>query len=262
MEVDASLVSIFQLQAEAHNLGQREAKLRQAQEDAVEKAILEANSKLEQILLKFQESAKQSSNEESSFSMRDAQAAIAIITEEYAPIPVEINVSTFSNELGALGKKGDVGVLSVGDQVMIRRLGKLPATIVELPQAEGDYLTVQLGTMKMQVKASEILSRGPSMVTGSSKTSPGKQVKVNVFLHILCFYQVIIDVLYPSNPYFSDEASGYHIEMEDILLSPVQDLQCLHAYIFLVSSMLAYFVYFGSDNTSNTAIETNQIESA
>lgn len=207
VEVDASLVSIFQLQAEAHNLGQREAKLRRAQEDAVEKAILEANSKLEQILLKFQESAKQSSNEESSFSIRDAQAAIAIITEEYAPIPVEINVSTFSNELGALGKKGDVGVLSVGDQVMIRRLGKLPATIVELPQAEGDYLTVQLGTMKMQVKASEILSRGPSMVTGSSKTSPGKQVKVNS-LHILCFYQVIIDVLYPSNPYLVMKLQG------------------------------------------------------
>lgn len=219
VEVDDSLVSIFQLQSEAHNLDLREAKLQRAQEDAVEKGILEANSKLEQILLKFQESAKQSSNEESSFSMRDAQAAIAIITEEYTPKPVEINVSTFSNELGGLGKKGDVGVLSIGDQVMIRRLGKLPATIVELPQAEADYLTVQLGTMKMQVKASEILSRGPSMVTGSSKTSPGKQVKVNIFLHILCFYQVIINARYACHPYFSDEASGYHTERGDIVVT-------------------------------------------
>jgi dsDNA-specific endonuclease/ATPase MutS2 len=141
------------------NLPQKEAGRRLAQEEAANEGVTEANAKLEQILLRFQASTQQKSKEGEGFFMRDAQAAIAAVVEEYATKPVASITSTSANGVELDGRAGDGEPLRVGEQVIIKRLGKLPATVVEIPQAENDYLTVQAGTMKMRVKLHEIVSR-------------------------------------------------------------------------------------------------------
>lgn len=116
--------------------------------------------------------------------MRDAQAAIAAIVEDYATKPVASITSTSANGVELEGKTGDGKPLRLGEQVIIKRLGKLPATIVEIPQAENDYLTVQAGTMKMRVKLNEIVSR----VTSSDKEGariPSVKVKVSYIFSLL-----------------------------------------------------------------------------
>ncbi|KAH8947487.1 hypothetical protein BDL97_11G043400 [Sphagnum fallax] len=152
----------YELQAEVHNLAKREAKLRHLQEEEVDRSIMEANARMEQVLTRFQELVQESGLKENPLSMRDAQAAIATIAEEYNPKHGEVDMPFLQKN----GSDGTKGVLAVGDKVVIRRLGKLPATVVEPPQGDSEYLTVQLGALKMKVKASEIITRGSTGASG------------------------------------------------------------------------------------------------
>ncbi len=120
---------------------------------------------------------------ENPLSMRDAQAAIATIAEEYNPKHGEVDMPFLQKNDSDVTK----GVLAVGDKVIIRRLGKLPATVVEPPQGDSEYLTVPLGALKMKVKASEIITRRSTGASGerSMRTS----IQLNLlhaysFLHI------------------------------------------------------------------------------
>lgn len=165
------------LQSEAENLAQKEAKLRRLQEEATNKKVAHANASLEEILLKFQESAHQKAKEDEGFSMRDAQAAIIAVVEEHATKPVASITSNPASITEPEGKEGEGEQLRVGDEVIIKRLGKLPATIVDIPQAENDYLTVQVGTMKMRVKLNEILSRVARSAKGGARTPTENKMK-------------------------------------------------------------------------------------
>lgn len=162
----------YQLKSEAQNLAQKEAKLRLSQEEAANEEVAKANSELEQIMSRFLESTLK----KGVFSMRDAQAAIATVVEGYASKPVA-TITAASDEVE--GKTGDAEPLKVGDQVMIKRLGKMAATVVEIPQAENDYLTVQAGTMKMRVKLNEIVSRVTSGEKEGGRIPPEKKVRVS-----------------------------------------------------------------------------------
>ncbi|KAG0626815.1 hypothetical protein M758_2G153700 [Ceratodon purpureus] len=166
-----------ELKSESQNLPQKEAKLRLSQEESANEDVAEANARLEEILLRFQESTEQKGKDVEGFSMRDAQAAIAAIVEDYASKPVASITSASANSVELDGKVGDGNMLRVGEQVIIKRLGKLPATIVEIPQAENDYLTVQAGTMKMRVKLNEIVSRVTSTEKEGSRKPLVQQAK-------------------------------------------------------------------------------------
>ena len=162
-------------------MAQKEAKLRLSQEEAANEDVSEANEKLEQIILRFQRSTQQVKEGEA-FSMRDAQAAIAAVVEDYATKPIVSITSTSASGVELEPKAGGGEPLRVGEQVIIKRLGKLPATIVEIPQAENDYLTVQVGTMKMRVKLNEIVSRVSSSDQGGTRKPPVQKVKVSYVL--------------------------------------------------------------------------------
>jgi len=172
-----------ELQAEVHNLAKHEAKLRHLQEEEVDRSIMEANARMEQVLTGFQELVQESGLKENPLSMRDAQAAIAAIAEEYNPKHGEVDMPFLQKN----DSDGTKGVLAVGDKVIIRRLGKLPATVVEPPQGDSEYLTVQLGALKMKVKASEIITRGSTGASGERSVRTSIQVNLlhaYAFLHI------------------------------------------------------------------------------
>jgi len=188
-------LNFFQLHSEAQNLKQKEAKLRLSQEDAANEDVVEANAKLEQIMLRFRESILQKGKDEEVFSMRDAQAAIAAVVEEYATKPVASMTSASASGVELEGKAGDGGPLRVGEQVMIKRLGKVAATVVEIPQVENDYLTVQAGTMKMRVKLNEIVSRVASAEKEGARNSLVKKVKVSHIIQHLCCRRKPVDLI-------------------------------------------------------------------
>ncbi|CAM6009402.1 unnamed protein product, partial [Sphagnum balticum] len=48
------------LQAEVHNLAKREAKLRHLQEEEVDRSIMEANARMEQVRTRFEELVQES----------------------------------------------------------------------------------------------------------------------------------------------------------------------------------------------------------
>lgn len=197
------LLAISQLHSEAQNLAQKEAKLRSSQEDAANEDVVEANLQLEQIMLRFQASTLQKGKDEEVFSMRDAQAAIAAIVEGYATKPVASITSSSASGVELEGKAGDAEPLRVGDQVMIKRLGKMAATVVEIPQLENDYLTVQAGTMKMRVKLNEIVSRVTSVEKEGARNSLVKKVKVShVFQHLFHESNSLLLILYCLLMYF------------------------------------------------------------
>jgi hypothetical protein len=75
-----------------HNLAKHEAKLRHLQEEEVDRSIMEANARMEQVLTGFQELVQESGLKENPLSMRDAQAAIAAIAEEYNPKHGEVDM--------------------------------------------------------------------------------------------------------------------------------------------------------------------------
>ncbi len=129
---------------------------------------------------KFQELVQESGLKENPLSMRDAQAAIATIAEEYNPKHEEVDMPFLQKN----GSDGTKGVLAMGDKVVIRQLGKLPATVVE---GDSEYLTVQLGALKMKVKASEIITRGSTGASGERSVRTSIQVNLlhaYPFLHI------------------------------------------------------------------------------
>jgi hypothetical protein len=90
--------------------------------------------------------------------LKELRAEILAVVEEYklkdesTPILELLSRSKGSLNDGTSGLEA----FTVGDTVMVRRLGKSPATVVELQQNDSDFLTVQLGTLKMQVKPSEV----------------------------------------------------------------------------------------------------------
>ncbi len=73
-------------------MAKREAKLRHLQEEEVDRSIMEANARMEQVLTGFQELVQESGLKENPLSMRDAQAAIAAIAEEYNPKHGEVDM--------------------------------------------------------------------------------------------------------------------------------------------------------------------------
>ncbi|CAM6013744.1 unnamed protein product, partial [Sphagnum balticum] len=100
--------------------------------EEVDRSIMEANARMEQVLTRFQELVQESGLKENPLSMRDAQAAIATIAEEYNPKHGEVDMPFLQKN----GSDGTKGVLAVADKVVIRQLGKLPATVVEPPQGD------------------------------------------------------------------------------------------------------------------------------
>lgn len=147
-------------------------------------------------MLRFQESTRQKGKDEEVFSMRDAQAAIAAVVEEYATKPVASITAASASGVDSEGKAGDSEPLRVGEQVMIKRLGKMAATVVEIPQAENDYLTVQAGTMKMRVKLNEIVSRVATSEKEGVRNSSLKKVKVSLVHHHLRFKKTHLSLRY------------------------------------------------------------------
>lgn len=186
LSVASASICYFQLHSEAQNLAQKETKLRLSQDAAANADVVEANAKLEQIMLRFQESTLQKGKDDEIFSMRDGQAAIAAVVEEYATKPVASITSGDATVVELEGEAGDAEPLRVGEQVMVKRLGKRAATVVEIPQAENDYLTVQAGTMKLRVKLNEIVSRVSSAEKEGARNSLGKKPKVIRVKHLCC----------------------------------------------------------------------------
>lgn len=139
---------LSQLAAEAHSLETRVGALRMQREDRVKRDIDAAKSRMEEIVSIFEGSFKSLDKIEKSMSMGEALGALASVVEMY--------MKTFGELEKANVHLKEAGRPSVGDSVLIKRLGKTPATVIEAPTQNDESFLVQLGGLKLRAKLSAV----------------------------------------------------------------------------------------------------------
>lgn len=133
---------------EAEDLDKREAALKAMVEEAVEKELIEVKDRMDEVIANFEKQMHGENTDFSALNMKEAQAAIAFIVEEYCPNATEA--------LHVQANSPNFSVPEIGDQVLIKRLGSKLATVAEIPSKEDGHLLVQLGKIKLRVKMNEI----------------------------------------------------------------------------------------------------------
>lgn len=164
---------MLQLKAATEDLPKREATRKKLEERAARSDIESARQRIDKVIERFENSTAQKGSKSNSLpSSREVHAEISSIVDEYklkqesTSIVEEYKLnkeSASSLELFARGKgrledqTSGREALAVGQKVLVRKLGKAPVTITGLPQKDSKFLTVQLGTLKMQVKPTEVV---------------------------------------------------------------------------------------------------------
>lgn len=150
---------------------EQDSVFRQSEVAAINKKIMEGRRRMESVVLQYQESFTGSTSG-NALSMREAQQAIAEIAAE---LDSDFN-SYIAAELPGESVEASWKVPPVGAKVVVRRLGKVPATVVASSPGSSS-ITVQLGSMKLNVQANEV-SYGTSVVQTRPSVTP-KDQKVN-----------------------------------------------------------------------------------
>lgn len=137
-----------ELLSEADGLEKRVAALRLQQEENVKRELSAIKSHMDDIISSFERSSTSFDEDGKSTSMRDAHSAIASVVESY--------MKKFSESQMVHANMQTTERPSVGDLVLIKRLGKKLATVIEMPGDGDDNLLVQFGSLKVRVKLSEV----------------------------------------------------------------------------------------------------------
>ncbi|CAM6117788.1 unnamed protein product [Calypogeia fissa] len=169
-----------ELKAATDDLPKREASRKKSEERAVQSDIESARLRMDEVIERFDLAMAQGVNN-SSPSAREVHAEISSIVEEYKLKEESTTIlELFSREKESLDRqKSGPEAFAVGEKVIVRKLGKSPVTIMELPQKDSDFLTVQLGTLKMQVKPSEVVKITKSRFGSGSDPTPAKADKIS-----------------------------------------------------------------------------------
>lgn len=120
-------------------------------EDRVKSAIDAAKSSMGEIVSIFEGSSNEC---EKSMSMGEALGSIASVVEMYLKNFGELEKDNVDLEVA--------NRLSAGDSVLIKRLGKTPATVIETPTESDESFLVQFGGLKLRAKLSEVAKVLPS----------------------------------------------------------------------------------------------------
>ncbi|EFJ04981.1 hypothetical protein SELMODRAFT_236869 [Selaginella moellendorffii] len=142
---------------EVDDLDKRKIAAKRQELASMSKHVTEAKNKMEAVISRYKEGLSNNSGGGKAFTLRTAQDSITTIVNDYGAFFKEQNPSNSYLPLPG-----------VGERVIIRRLGKKPATVLE-PADDSGHLMVQLGTMKMRVKTTELML--------TAQGSPVKQAK-------------------------------------------------------------------------------------
>ncbi|KAL2641824.1 hypothetical protein R1flu_009411 [Riccia fluitans] len=169
-----------ELKAAAVNLPKREVALKRMLSNVVEDDIAKCRSEVEEVIYKFQEAI----DTESAPSIKELHGEIASVVEKYTvdnglSTAIEFLPPAVRNARSSRSRTTVAESLTVGESVFVRRLSKSPVTVVEVSE-DGKYVSVQLGSLKLQVKTSEVI-RNRNAGSGSSPKSKQQVVdKANV----------------------------------------------------------------------------------
>ncbi|KAL3678061.1 hypothetical protein R1sor_021017 [Riccia sorocarpa] len=169
-----------ELNSAAVNLPKRETASKRMLSQAVADDIVKCRTEVEQVIEKFQEAI----DTESAQSIKEVHAEIASIVENYTVDKALNSVLDFLppsvRNPGSNRSRNPVAEpLTVGESVFVRRLSKTPVTVVEVP-LDGEYVSVQLGSLKLQVKTSEVIRKRSGGTGASSKSKQQVLDKANV----------------------------------------------------------------------------------
>ncbi|KAH7284749.1 hypothetical protein KP509_34G068900 [Ceratopteris richardii] len=137
-----------ELAVEADSLQARMIALRFQREDKMKKELAMAKSSMDEIVSNYERSLRNPEKNETPVSMGDALNAIASVLDTYTKtfyIPEKANT-----QLDTINRP------SIGDSVLIKRLGKTPATVIEAPTEDDETFLVQLGNLKLRARLSEV----------------------------------------------------------------------------------------------------------
>ncbi|OAE33226.1 hypothetical protein AXG93_3105s1340 [Marchantia polymorpha subsp. ruderalis] len=171
-----------ELSAAAVNLPKRENASKRMLAQVVEDEIVKCKLEIEQAVETFQENFET----DNALSIRDVHAEIVSIVEKYTSEKGQSTALDFLPPAVSTPKgiAQEAESLTVGELVLVRRLSKTPVTVVEIPE-RSEYVTVQLGSLNMQVKLNEVIKiRSAGSVSGSksteqvtNKTRPNRQTR-------------------------------------------------------------------------------------
>lgn len=151
-----------ELAAEADGLEMRIAALRLQQEERVKRDIDVVKSCMDGIVSNFERSSRNSDESGKSMSMGEALSAIASEVETY--------MRKFGETEKTRVKFEAADRPSVGDCVLIKRLGRNLATVIEAPTENDESFLVQLGSLKLRAKLSEV-----AKIVKEEKSPAGQQ---------------------------------------------------------------------------------------
>ena len=133
--------------AEADGLEMRLTGLRLQREKRVKEDIDYVKSQLDEVVSKFEKYSRNVDSTGNNMSMGEALVAIASIVESYA--------EKYQNSEKNYARPG-VERPCVGDLVLINRIGRNLATVIEDPSEDDESFLVQLGSLKLRAKLSEV----------------------------------------------------------------------------------------------------------
>jgi dsDNA-specific endonuclease/ATPase MutS2 len=131
------------LAAEADGLEMRLTGLRLQREKSVKEDINYVKSQLDEVVSNFEKYPTGNNK-----SMGEALNAIASIVESY--------MEKYQNAEKKYRRPEGVERPCVGDLVLINRLGRNLATVIEAPSQDDENFLVQLGSLKLRAKLSEV----------------------------------------------------------------------------------------------------------
>jgi hypothetical protein len=131
------------LAAEADGLEMRLAGLRLQREKSVKEDINYVKSQLDEVVSNFEKYPTGNNK-----SMGEALNAMASIVEPY--------MTKYQNAEKKYRRPEGVERPCVGDLVLINRLGRNLATVIETPAQDDENFLVQLGSLKLRAKLSEV----------------------------------------------------------------------------------------------------------
>ncbi|RDY13555.1 mutS2 [Mucuna pruriens] len=163
--IHAEIMSVYyEIQGEAEDLDRREMELMAKETQQVQQELVDAKSKMETLLQKFEKQLRISSRDQLNSLIKESESAIASIVKAHTPADQfnETDHASYTPQ--------------IGEQVHVKGLGGKLATVVEFP-GDDDTVLVQYGKVKVRVKKSSIVaipSSAKNVVTSSS-THQGRQ---------------------------------------------------------------------------------------
>ncbi|KAJ7525881.1 hypothetical protein O6H91_17G071700 [Diphasiastrum complanatum] len=137
---------------ESSNLDMRMEALKYQNQTAITDEIAEAELRINEIVSEFQNSHDGGAGIAETHTLHNAEVAIASILKEYS--------EKYEAMLPNRDKESDKAVLrlpQLGDKVLAKTLGRKPGIVVKSPRTSTDYLTVQIGSLNIHMKLSEVI---------------------------------------------------------------------------------------------------------